>query len=95
MNRIVKILDIKPADYQFTVQYREGQIVRIDLKEDVLAAKENLNAWFGALAEPSFFAQVKLMHPGVPVWPNEFDMCADAILKTYPTIGFVDNQKVA
>jgi hypothetical protein len=35
------------------------------------------------------------MHPGVPVWPNEFDMCADAILKTYPTIGFADSIKVA
>ena len=85
-NNIIRLESLDPENYSFVAVYREGQTIKVDLKNTIFEAKEKGNNWIGALADPDYFAQVRLSPPGFPEWPNELDFCPDTLLMKYPEI---------
>lgn len=82
MRRIVEIRNIQAAEQTFEAVYSDGDVVRINLKPIILQALADDNTWVSALAEPDFFRQISLVY-GAPTWPNEFDLCPDALWLTH------------
>lgn len=74
MFQVIHRLAVLP-DYRLGLLYADGAAVSVDFKPIIAAG-----GVFVPLADPAFFAQVRLGPRGrFIVWPGELDFCADSL----------------
>lgn len=61
------------------LRYRNGALLEVNLADLVERAQQFDHGPITDLANPDFFAQVKVSHRGGLEWPNGYDYCPDAL----------------
>jgi hypothetical protein len=70
----MKIVELSPREnYGLFLRYEDGTEGVVDLSP--LAGRGVFAAWL----VPGVFEQARLSDAGVPEWPGELDLCADAL----------------
>ena len=79
LHKITKILSVEP--YSLVCVFNTNEIRRVDLAQWVNEFKNLNNNWTSKLADPVFFATVKVADYGTIVWDNDIDLDPEVLYR--------------